>query len=256
MKYVDALILCGGRGTRLRSVIADMPKVLALVNGRPFLSYLLDQLVNAGFRDVILCTGYKGEMVKEAFGSHYKGLIIHYSHEPEPLGTGGALRYALPMIEGSYILAMNGDSYIDADIYSFIEWYLKSGYEASILLTKIEDTSRYGRVEIDEDGKIVCFDEKQEESGSGWINAGIYLLKTSLLNLIPSGRFFSLEQQFFPNLVDKSLYAYPCQDELLDIGTPESYARAGNFLSYSEDDNVHTAFYLTGTGTNKDDDAK
>lgn len=232
MKDIDALILCGGQGTRLRSIIADKPKVLAPINGRPFLSYLLDQLVNAGFRDVILCTGYKGEMVRDALGPHYKGLNIRYSRETEPLGTGGALRYALPMIEGSYILAMNGDSYIDADICSFIEWYLKGGYDASILLTNVEDTSRYGRVKIDEDGKIISFDEKQEGSGSGWINAGVYLLKTSLLRHIQTGIPYSLEQEFFPCLPDESLYGYRCKSELLDIGTPDSYARAEGFLKH------------------------
>ena len=233
MKDVDALILCGGRGTRLRSVIADKPKVLASVNGLPFLSYLLEQLVNAGFRDVILCTGYKGEMVKEAFGSHYKGLNIRYSHEPEPLGTGGALRYALPMIEGSYILAMNGDSYIDVDICSFIRWYLKGGYDASILLTKVEDTGRYGCVKINEDGKIISFDEKQEGSGSGWINAGMYLFNNKLLETIPEHCFFSLEKEFIPMLVGDKLYGYRCHGDFIDIGTPNSYTKSCSFFSKS-----------------------
>ena len=230
MKYVDALILCGGRGTRLSSVIADKPKVLAPINGRPFLSYLLDQLVNAGFRDVILCIGYKGEMVKEAFGLHYKGLNIRYSHEPEPLGTGGALRYALPVIESEIVLVMNGDSYIDADFSDFLDWYLKEGHNAAILLTKVADTSRYGRVKINEDGEIICFDEKQEGLGPGWINVGVYLLKTSLLHLIPSGVSFSFEREFIPTLIEDGLDGYRCEEEFIDIGTPESYTQAEAFF--------------------------
>lgn len=230
MKDVDALILCGGQGTRLRSIIADKPKVLAPVNGRPFLSYLLNQLIVAGFHNVILCTGYKGEMVKETFGSNYKGLNIRYSHESEPLGTGGALRYALPMVESEIVLVMNGDSYIDADFPDFLDWYLEKGHDAAILLARVADTSRYGRVKIDDDGEIIRFEEKKEGLGQGWINAGVYLLKTTILDMIPAGKAFSLEQQFFPNLVDKGIYAYSCQSELLDIGTSESYAKAERFF--------------------------
>jgi NDP-sugar pyrophosphorylase family protein len=172
-------------------------------------------------------------MVKAAFGSNYKGLNIRYSHEPEPLGTGGALRYALPLVESEIVLVMNGDSYIDADFPDFLDWYLKEGHDAAILLTKVEDTSRYGSVKIDEDGKVLRFDEKQEESGQGWINAGVYLLKTSLLNLIPSRMLCSLEQEFFPKLVGKGFYGYSFEGEFLDIGTPESYARAEGFFERS-----------------------
>ncbi len=231
MKDVDALILCGGRGTRLRSVISDKPKVLAPVNGRPFLSYLLDQLINAGFRSVILCIGYKGEMVREAFGSNYKGLNIRYSHEPKPLGTGGALPYALPMVERETILVMNGDSYIDADIYSLIEWYLKGGYDASILLTNVEDTSRYGKVDVREDCLVTFFGEKCSNHHSGWINAGMYVFNSKLLERIPEHCFFSLEKEFIPMLVGDKLYGYLCYGDFIDIGTPNSYTKSCSFFS-------------------------
>ena len=233
MKDVDALILCGGQGTRLRSIIADKPKVLAPVNGRPFLSYLLDQLIIADFHRVILCIGYKGEMVRDTFGPHYKGLNIRYSHETEPLGTGGALRYALPMIEGSYILAMNGDSYIDADICSFIEWYLKGRYDASILLTNVEDTSRYGKVDVREDCLVTFFGEKCSNHGSGWINAGMYLFNSKLLETIPEHCFFSLEKEFISMLVGDKLYGYLCYGDFIDIGTPNSYTKSCSFFSKS-----------------------
>lgn len=224
---ITPIILAGGLGTRLRPILNDMPKVLAPVNSRPFISYLLDQLITAGFQDVILCIGYKGEMVKETFGSHYKGLNICYSHEPEPLGTGGALRYALPMIASRIVLVMNGDSYIDADISAFIDWYSQRRHDAAILLTKVENTSRYGRVKINEEGQILRFDEKLEGLGPGWINAGMYLITTSSLALIPDGKGVSLEKQFFPNLVSKKrLYGYHCGEEFIDIGTPEAYTVA------------------------------
>lgn len=234
MEYFDkitALILAGGLGTRLSSVVSDRPKVLAPVNGRPFLSYLLDQLGNTGFRDVILCTGYKGEMIRETFGNRYRDLIIRYSGEPEPLGTGGALRYALPMIEKDTVLVMNGDSYIDVDMNAYLEWHFKNEVEAALLLTKVADVSRYGRVEADKNGCIISFEEKGEATGPGWINAGVYILKKRLLERIPPASHFSLEREFFPGLIGKGLIGYLCESELLDIGTPESYARAERFFS-------------------------
>ena len=234
MKHIDnvtALILAGGLGTRLSSVIFDQPKVLAPVNGRPFLSYLLDQLVNAGFRDVILCTGYKGEMIRETFGNRYKDLIVHYSRDPEPLGTGGALRYALPMIEKDTVLAMNGDSYIDVDLSAYLKWYLKNEIEAALLLTKVDDANRYGKVEVDIKNCVISFVEKKGDVCSGFINAGVYIFKKHILERIPSARPFSLEREFFPSLIGKDLFGYFCESELLDIGTPESYARAEEFFS-------------------------
>ena len=233
MKHIDnitALILAGGLGTRLSSVVSDRPKVLASVNGRPFLSYLLEQLIAADFRDVILCTGYKAEMIKKAFGNCYKNLTIRYSRESEPLGTGGALRYALPMIEEETVLAMNGDSYIDEDMSAYIEWYFKNKVETALLLTKVADASRYGSVEVNIKGCIICFDEKKENAGSGYINAGVYIFKKHLLESIPSASPFSLEREFFPSLIGKGLFGYLCESELLDIGTPKSYGRAERFF--------------------------
>ena len=234
MKHIDnvtALILAGGLGTRLSSVISDQPKVLAPVNGQPFLSYLLEQLVDTGFKNVVLCTGYKGEMIRGTFGDRYKDLTIRYSREPEPLGTGGALRYALAMIEEETVLAMNGDSYIDMDMSAYLEWYFKNEIEAALLLTKVADASRYGRVDVNIKGCIIRFDEKKENAGSGYINSGVYIFKKYLLERIPFARHFSLEREFFPSLIGKSLFGYPCESEILDIGTPESYARAERFFS-------------------------
>ena len=228
---ITPVILAGGLGTRLHSVIADKPKVLAPVNGQPFLSYLLDQLIAAGFQDVILCTGYRGEMVRETFGSHYRRLNIRYSYEPEPLGTGGALRYALPMIDSETILVMNGDSYLDTNLYDFINWYMKRRHETSILLTKMPDTSRYGRIEFDVYGRILRFEEKSEELRGGWISAGTYLLKKSLLEIIRRGVHYSLETEYFPHLVKIGFYGYVCESKFIDIGTPESYEKAHLFFN-------------------------
>jgi NDP-sugar pyrophosphorylase family protein len=227
---IAALILAGGLGTRLRSVVSDRPKVLAPVNGKPFLSYLLDQLIIADFHNVILCTGYKGEMVREAFGSHYKGLNIRYSREPEPLGTGGALRYALPMIEEDTVLVMNGDSFVDIKLADYLSWHFKNEYDSSIVLVKISETDRYGRVEIGENIRVIHFEEKKVCTGPGWINAGIYLIRKEFIEKIQPTQRISLEKEILPALIDKRLYVYPQETGFIDIGIPESLSIANSFF--------------------------
>ena len=228
---INSMILVGGRGTRLRTTVSDRPKVLAPVNDRPFLTYILDQLVSAGFQEVILCTGYMGDMVKETFGYSYGNLTITYSQEKEPLGTGGALRLALPMIKTEYILAMNGDSFVDASLAEYLNWHVSMKAKASLLMVKVNDTRRYGQVEVNRDGGIVGFEEKGVTTGPGWINAGVYTFARSLLELIPEGRYSSLEREFLPALIGTDLIGYPCDAKFIDIGTPESYSMAETFFA-------------------------
>lgn len=230
-KNITALILAGGLGTRLRSIMTNRPKVLAPVAGRPFLSYLMDQLIDAGFRQVILCTGYQGEQIKAAFGDTYNGLDIQYSQEPKPLGTGGALCFGLPLISTDSALVTNGDSYVNCNLKDYLAWYLENDLQASLLLTHLPDASRYGRVEVDEGGRVVKFDEKGASHGPGWVNAGVYIFNRGFLESIPSGKPFSLERQFFPSLISKGLYGFRSEGAFIDIGTPESFSRAEDFFS-------------------------
>ena len=231
---IMAVILAGGLGTRLRPVFSDMPKVLAEVLGRPFLTYLLDQLSSAGAREIILCTGYMGNRVQEVYGDVYKSSHLLYSQEKEPLGTGGALRLALPLLKSDHVLVMNGDSYIRVDLSCYVDWFFRIDRKASLLLAKVPDTSRYGMVKVEKDESVSIFEEKEEVKGSGWINAGVYLMETSLLTSISSGKTFSLEREFFPSLVDNGLFGYRSKGRFIDIGTPESYATAENFFSFGE----------------------
>ena len=180
-----------------------------------------------------MCTGYKGDMVRNVFESRYRVMDVEYSQEAMPLGTGGALRFALPAIHHENILAMNGDSYVKADISDFLKWYLKKECEVSLLLTKVPDTSRYGRVEVDGNGRITNFQEKTQDSGCGYINAGIYLLKRRVLLSIPYGKMHSLETDLFHDLVKRGLFGYKQEGEFIDIGTPRSYSRANLFFSGS-----------------------
>lgn len=231
---INAVILAGGLGTRLRSAISDRPKVLAEISGRPFLAYLLDQISSSGIRKVVISTGYMAEKVQKCFGKTYKSLRLLYSRENEPLGTGGALRLALPSFSSDIVLVMNGDSYIDADLGVCVDWFFQKGQEAAILLTKVADTARYARVTVDQNENITAFDEKVTSPGAAWINAGIYLMKKSLISSIPAGRPYSLERELFPSLVGRKLCGFCCSARFIDIGTPESYAAAEDFFAGKE----------------------
>ncbi len=231
LSEITAVILAGGRGTRLRPVLPHQPKVMAEFHGRPFLVYLLDQLVAGGVREVVLCTGYRGDEIGTKLGDTYGPLHLRYSHEDEPLGTGGALRLALPWLHSDPVMVMNGDSWIDADFQSYLAWFLGRPAAAALLLMAVDDTTRFGRVEVAADGAIMSFKEKGVP-GPGWINAGVYFLKKSVLELMPPRRFLSLEQDLLPTLVGQGLYGHRVAGKFIDIGTPESYAEAAEFLRH------------------------
>lgn len=144
MNNIDVIILAGGQGTRLQKVVRDRPKVLATVNGRPFIAYIMDQLIEAGFKQVILCVGYLAEMMIDTLGYEYRNLTIQYSQEPHALGTGGAVKYAMPLIKTSHILVMNGDSFIDVDLIDFLVWHFDNKFDVSMVLSEVSDISRYG----------------------------------------------------------------------------------------------------------------
>lgn len=228
---VTAAILAGGLGTRLRSIVADRPKVLAEVRGRPFLAYLLDQVAAAGVKMVVLCTGYLGEQVRETFGDTYRSLRLFYSQESSPLGTAGALRLALPLFESDTVLVMNGDSFCETNLGTFWTWHCAREAAATLRLIKVVDTRRYGRVQIDANGRVFGFDEKGDTSAPGWINAGIYLLKRHLLQAIPTSGAVSLEREIFPTWISRGLYGYQSAGRFLDIGTPEAYAATEQFFA-------------------------
>ena len=229
MSKMTAAVLAGGLGTRLRGAVRDRPKVLASVCGRPFLAHLLDQLVTYGVRDVVLCTGYRSEMIEDAFGGAYGPIALRYSQETEPLGTGGALRLALPLVKSPMLMVLNGDSMCRADLNAFVRWRNTHGAPASLLLTHVDDAGRFGRVDCDEAGRISRFCEKGR-TGPGWINAGVYLLDQALLAEFPEGRNFSIERDGFPGWIERGLYGRRSQGGFLDIGTPESYEAAPAFF--------------------------
>ncbi len=226
-----AVVLAGGVGSRLRSVVSDRPKVLASIHGRPFLAYLLDVLQDAGISEVVLCTGYMAGLVEETFGSTFGRMRVCYSQELTPLGTGGALRAAMTGIETESALVMNGDSFCEVDLQAMAAAHHVRKAEATILLTEVPDTQRFGRVRIDGDGRLLAFEEKGAHSGPGWINAGVYLIERRLVETIPEKRAVSLEKEVFPAWIGHGLYGHPVRGRFLDIGTPQSFADAEAFFS-------------------------
>lgn len=232
---IEAVVLAGGLGTRLRSAVPDRPKVLALVRGRPFLAHVLDRLEAAGVRRVVLGTGYCADRVREAIGDRHGRTAIAYSHETSPLGTGGAVRLAAGATASDPVLVLNGDSHCEADLPAFAAFHRACGAVGSLMLTRVSDTGRYGRVDLEDAGRVTAFREKGDAAGPGWINAGIYLLSRGLLDAVPEGRAVSLEREVFPLWAARGgLFGLRGGGRFLDIGTPESYREAEEFFGASQ----------------------
>ncbi len=225
-----AMVLAGGFGMRLRPVLADRPKALAPVAGEPFLARVLDQLARAGCTRAILCTGHLGEQIEREFGHDHGGMPIVYSREGIPLGTAGALRHALPLVEDEAALVVNGDSYVDVDLAAFVAWARSRGDAPSLIAVDVQDTARFGALGIGPDGRVESFGEKAG-SGPGAINAGVYWLPRAVLEAGPFVAPSSLERDTLPRFVGRGLGAFRCADPFLDIGTPESFARCEEFFA-------------------------
>ncbi|MBI3411165.1 MAG: galactokinase, partial [Planctomycetes bacterium] len=177
-------------------------------------------------KSAVLCTGYLARSVVDLLGASYRGLPLIYSEESSPLGTGGALRQALPHLRSDPVLVLNGDSYCRADLSTFLEWHCSAKSAASLLLVEVPHTGRFGRVEVNGGGAIVRFAEKAAECSPGWINAGVYLLSQAFLQSLPERTPLSLEQDVFPSFVGRGLSGDCAPGWFIDIGTPESYAEA------------------------------
>lgn len=221
-----ALILAGGKGARLQSVVSDRPKPLALVAGRPFIEYVLDQLANAGIRRVVISTGHLGEQFRRQLGTTYKKLSLHYSQEIVPLGTAGALRHALPLIPSQQVLVLNGDSYCDIDFTKLIASHKTKGALVTMATVTVPEVSRYGAVTTGLDGRITDFQEKGRQTGEGFINAGVYVIDTSVLCKIAPDTMISLERDIFPQYLDRVMYGFATTGTFIDIGIPDDYERA------------------------------
>lgn len=230
---MEALILAGGKGTRLRPLTVYTPKPIVPVMNRPFLLFQLEALARAGITDITLSLSYQPNKIEDVLGDGSDhGVKIRYVTEPSPMGTGGAYKFAAA--SRKTMVVFNGDILIDADITKIIRHHQESKADATIALTPVDDPSRYGLVETDADGKVKRFLEKPKPEdvaslGTNLINAGIYVLEPSILDLIPSGANSSFEYNVFPEILARgmSFSTYSLAGTYWrDIGTPESYLNA------------------------------
>jgi NDP-sugar pyrophosphorylase family protein len=231
MNDIDTVvILAGGLGTRLTSVVSTGPKVMAPICGKPFLTYLLEQVSSFQLSKIILCTGHLHHKVMMHFGNKFNNTPIVYAWDSDQRGTGGALRQCSVLLNDNPVLVMNGDSYCNFDFPEFEAFHAVTEAEVSMLLVPAISNTRYGLVTVDLDDKIVSFNEKQASNGPSLINAGIYIMNKSAIDSMPETSPYSLETQFFPSIANKSLYGMESEGPLVDIGTPESYLEAQSFF--------------------------
>jgi len=232
---VDVVILAGGLGRRLRSIVSDRPKPMAEINRRPFILYLFDQLIDIGLSRVIVSTGYLGNYISRELGTKYRALEICFSEEQAPLGTGGALKLASKQLTSDNVLVMNGDSYLEVDFMEFLSCHCRWQSEVTMALTTVEDRTQFGQVEMDLSGRIIRFEEKcPDHGGSNWINAGKYFIQKDTIQKMPSTYPLSLEGDLFPSLVGKKFFGYKSSGKFIDIGTPRSFRQAQFLLGAVE----------------------
>jgi D-glycero-alpha-D-manno-heptose 1-phosphate guanylyltransferase len=226
---MEAIVLAGGFGTRLRQVVPDLPKPMASVAGRPFLEILLSMLARKGFTRVVLSLGFMAEKIIAHFGNSYLGIELIYEVESQPLGTGGAIRAALTRCEADHVFVFNGDTYLDLEVDALEHLWL-SRHHPVIVVREVQDTARFGRVEM-HDGRINAFLEKGM-SGPGLINAGCYVLPKTALDEFPLGSSFSLENEYFIKHLERIWFdGFITHGRFIDIGVPDDYALAQTELA-------------------------
>lgn len=232
MNNIAAILLVGGLGTRLRSVVPSKPKVLASIGNESFLELLVRQLRTQGIRKLVMCTGYLADQVEDQFGDGSRwNVSIEYSKEETPLGTAGAVKLARHYVNNcSEFLVLNGDSFLEINYEDLVEVHRRRPQAAAtIAVTRVQDASRYGTVNIDLDSRINGFAEKAGENSPGLISGGVYVFNRAVWRFIPEGPA-SLERDVFPRLLDHGVYAYEQHGMFIDIGTPADYSRAQELL--------------------------
>lgn len=223
---MEAIVLAGGLGTRLRSEISSLPKVLAPINNKPFLTFLLHTLQRYGVRHCVLATGYLHDKVYQAIGVEYAGIQITYSREPQPLGTGGALHLALNRTSEDYVLILNGDTLFNVDLRKLMDWHQEKRADITIGLCEMRNIARYGTVTLGRDDRVVSFQEKQHRD-IGMINGGVYAVRRGIFESFDLPNRFSFEDDFLQKHCEiLRIHGFVSQGYFIDIGIPEDYQRA------------------------------
>ncbi|UGQ53162.1 NDP-sugar synthase [Rhodococcus qingshengii] len=224
----DAVILVGGKGTRLRPLTLSAPKPMLPTAGLPFLTHLLARIEAAGIKHVVLGTSFKAEVFEDYFGDGSKmGLEIDYVFETEPLGTGGGIRNVLPKLRGDNVMVFNGDVLGGTDLNGILDTHEKTDADVTLHLVRVGDPRAFGCVPTDEDGRVSAFLEKTQDPPTDQINAGCYVFKREIIEQIPEGRAVSVEREVFPNLLaeGKRVFGHVDSSYWRDMGTPEDFVR-------------------------------
>jgi len=221
----EAVILAGGRGTRLGEITKNKPKPMIDVNGRPFLEYVLNYLKAEGLAKAILAVGYKYEVIKNYFGNNFNGVKLIYSIEEKPLGTGGALKLAGDHIDNDIFFVLNGDTLFKIPLENLYSFHLLKKSKITIALKKISNCYRYGKVKLDDSSQIIKFIEKGVQ-GPGLINGGIYVINYDIIKQIDSNITLSLEKDILPDYINKGLFGLVFNNYFIDIGVPIDYYKA------------------------------
>jgi NDP-sugar pyrophosphorylase family protein len=222
--FPDLLVLCGGQGTRLRSVLSDQPKPLAMIGARPFVDFVLDPFVRLGIRRAVLCTGHLGHQFETWYAEHPCEIELVFSRETTPLGTAGAIRHASTWIRGDFFVVVNGDSLCEIDLPSLLTVHAEKRACATVALIHADHRSDVGFVTMDAQQRITWFSEKRPVQRAGFYNAGIYVFNRSAIESIPASQPYSLETDWLPTLLPLGIYGFVSQAPLYDIGTPERLA--------------------------------
>ena len=227
---MQAIVLVGGEGTRLRPLTEAVPKPALTLVDRPFLAYMVEWLAGHGVEEVVLACGFLPDVLREALGEEdHGGVRLRYVAEPRPLGTAGAIRFAADELGdglGERFLALNGDVLTDLDLTALLAAHERRGARATLGLHPVDDAAAYGLVRSGEDGAVLAFLEKTGAHEPGEVNAGMYVLEREVLELIPAGEEVSIERDVFPRLVGDGLAGLPLDGYWMDIGTPERYLQA------------------------------
>ncbi len=235
LEEITAVILCGGLGRRLRSAVPDLPKCMAPVAGRPFIDYQLDWLRGIGIRDVVLCTGYKAQSVREYCGNGMThGLLLRYSPESEPRGTAGALKHAEHYVRRGPFVLLDGDSFFELDLAGMLFDHWSHGARATLGLARAPEPGRYASVWLDPQEQVLQFGNAAPDFESDvvalstqWVNGGVYVFERSIFELIPNApEPISLEREILPLMIGVGLYGFRSNAYFIDIGVPEDFTRA------------------------------
>ncbi|MDO8489046.1 MAG: sugar phosphate nucleotidyltransferase [Candidatus Omnitrophota bacterium] len=227
----DVLILCGGEGKRLKKISGKTPKPMVRMGRRVFLDIIIENLRRLGFKRIILGIGYQAKFIRKYYTEHkVPGLEIIFSEEKKPLGTGGAVKKAKRLIKSESFFVLNGDTFLRFNADKFIKFYSQKKSQLLILLKKAKANKDYGAITMDRNSKIISFNEKDCPRSNNFVNGGVYLFNKNVFSQMPKSHKFSLEYDFFPQMIGKGLYGYNEAGTFIDIGTPERYFTAKKYL--------------------------